>query len=87
MRLGASSTLAKERLPHRASACLCLKCIPSFKEKISTPSTLLIHPGIGRKSLLFLPMLLSHYWLYEVDMERASAGAAFGGWQKKTSTE
>ncbi len=26
------STLAEERLPHRASACLCLKCIPSFSQ-------------------------------------------------------
>ncbi len=29
-RLGAPSTLAEERLPRRASACLCLKCIPGL---------------------------------------------------------
>ncbi len=29
-RRGALSTLAEERLPCRASACLCLKCIPGF---------------------------------------------------------
>ncbi len=42
-----------------------------------------IRSGVGRKSLLFFPMLLSRYRLYKVDIEGASDSAAFGGWRKE----
>ncbi len=35
MRLGAPSTLAKERLPRHALSCLCLKCILGFRYSIT----------------------------------------------------